>query len=536
MNIDQSMYSYLKNNLAKVQNRKLITFMGFDVTGEMLLSHIDSLAAALEEMGIKSGESVGICLPNMPQAAVVFYAVNKIGAIANVIHPLMPPEALHDLLKKTNTRFLFLTDLFYLKHRGRLGDTKIIACSPSEYLKPLLKGGYRLAQHKAISAIRKDQSIIYADLLNRTPKKERTSPSEDTAVYLHSGGTTGEPKTVMLSSYAINSLANKVGKILGKEIADETDSMLMVLPLFHGFGLGVCMHTVLSVCGRIVMMPSFEPKKACKLLKKYSVTYMAGVPAMYEKLLNCNAFYDKTIMQSLSRAFCGGDKLPEKLKNRFDKAMMENGGKVQLEEGYGLTEVVTVCSVNDKEDSRFPSVGKALEGMRFMIVDEKGAALAFEEEGEILISGDTLMNGYFNDESLTSRVIEVIDGEKWLHTGDFGCLDSDGFLYFKDRMKRMIKISGMNVFPAEIELTANKMPQVKLSAAMPQNEEGKTKVTLYVVLEDGVSQQNMEKEILDYLSERLMKYSVPRRIVFRKALPLTQIGKVDYKRLEKELE
>lgn len=530
--MENTMYAYLQARL-KGKNQISVTFFNNDITAEELLFDIDSLAAYLRLSRVEQGENIAICLPNIPEALVAFYAVNKIGAIANMIHPLIGSEGLRDILKRTRSSYLFIMDSFYLKHRAELRKLpiSIVICSPENYLKGIIKTAYSIKNRKTRKGIAHKEVYFYKDLLTLKYDFEPLSAENDIAVYLHSGGTTGEPKTVMLSNFALNSLSDSLEEWLTvKSPYTENDAMLMVLPLFHGFGLGVCMHTILPRF-RVVMVPAFKPKNAVKLIKKENITFIAGVPAMFQKLLSEKAFAGPHL-KNLRFIFSGGDKLPDNLKIEFDRVIKENGGDSEILEGYGLTETVTVCTINPMGEAKLSSIGKPIPKTELIIFDGKNECKN-GEAGEILIAGDTLMSGYLNDKEATDACFVEYEGKRYVKTGDCGYRDEQGYFFFKDRYKRVIKIAGVGVYPAEIEAAVLRLPEILRACAVEAGGE-KPFIKLYLQLKKDIAySQELEKKIKEQISSNLFKYALPREIIVKKELPLTKVGKVDIAALEK---
>lgn len=532
-----SMYEYIRQRDSG-ENREVINFESHAVFSNDFYAEVDKLASYMSLQGVRVGDSIAICLPNIPSAVIAFYAANKIGAVANVIHPLVPPLGIEEILVRIPSRIVFIFDIFYTKYQEIFDKlhVKVVVCSAGDHL-PIFK-----ATALKIATFNKIRGIIYSDRVKSYNSVMRNDYpqigdyhvadiGEKIAAYLHSGGTTGEPKTVMLSNRALNACAYNIGTLIGFK-TEAGVSMLMVLPLFHVFGMGVCMHATLSAGARIVMIPSFKPEKTAKVIAKQGVNYISGVPSMYEKLLKTKRF-EGNHLRYLKECYCGGDKLSQSLKNRFDDTVKRYGSTATLCEGYGLSEA-TICAVNVKEDSVVGSVGKALGRTGGMIADENGHALKSGELGEICLSGDTLMSGYYGDKVTTSEVMFTDgDGTLWVRTGDLGKMDEDGHIYFVERKKRMMKVSGINVFPSEIEEVVCKyLPQIQRCCAVESVVDNKTAVKLYVVLKEGKLDGTEEDKIRSCIAERLMKYSVPKIIVEKQSLPITSIGKVDYKQLE----
>ena len=532
-----SMYGLLKSTLTTIKDRHILSYFGRIYDNREVMDRIDRFAAFLKSEGIVKGDVVAICLPNIPEAMFAVYAVNKCGAVANLIHPLTPPLGLKKIIDNTGSKLLIYLDSFFIKGAIELKGVKTILCNVSDGMGFPMKPIASLATAKVRkAALKYPGTIDVRNCFNEKENFEFNADAEDIAVYLHSGGTTGTPKTIMLSNRSMNACADKTGILVG-DFTGNTDAMLMVLPMFHGFGLGVAMHTTACKGAKIVMMPRFSGKEAAKKIKKKGVTFIAGVPQMYSKLMDAKEFKGEPL-RKLKNIYCGGDKLPKSIKDRWDNLMQAHGNNIEILEGYGLTEMVTVTHVNIPGASKPGSVGKPLKGIGQKIIDENGNILPVGESGEICLSGSTMMSGYLKDSESTVKAMQKDkNGVNWIHTGDCGYIDSEGFLFFRERIKRMVKVSGINVFPQEIEYIVSALPEIKYSCALEINWHGKSGVKLYVVLEEGYElTDELKKKITEYIGDRLMKYSVPRDIVAREKLPLTQIGKVDYTALAAEEE
>ncbi len=527
--------AYLKN-----PNGIAYDFLDNTSTYKEFLSDIDRLANALYALGIRKGERITICMPNCPQALICFYAVNKIGGVTSMIHPLSPPKELKFYLNLSNSKYAITLDAFYNNFKDIIGDTsieKLILAKITDYLSPLKKIGFKLTTGRKINKVPSDSKVYWWKDLMKTdyPQIEKTKiDSDELAVILYSGGTTGVPKGIELSNYNLNCLAMQgiaQGPIL------EDDSILSILPIFHGFGLGVCVHTFLANGSKCILVPKFSADTVLNLIKTKKPNYMGGVPTLYAALAR-NPNISKVDFSCIKGAFCGGDHLPHEIKLEFENAVAKSGGKVVLREGYGLTESVSGIAIMPKNTYRQGSVGIPISDMMVKIVKID----TFEEappgaDGEICISGPTLMRGYLDHPEETEKIIKIHpDGKKWLHTGDAGSMDPDGFIYFKQRLKRIIISSGMNVYPSQIEDVLDSHPAVALSCAIGIPHPHKmTSVKAFVSLKDPANEsKEFAKELIEYCQEHLIKWSCPEEIEFRKELPLTLIGKVAYGILEKE--
>lgn len=535
---DFSMYEYLKAR-DKGDNRPLISYYNNRICTNTFFEEVDKVANVFYAIGLKAGDNIALCLPNIPNAIIVFYAANKLGLAVNLIHPLVPSKALEQMISVLKSKVVFVLDMFFDKHKKVLNNLGVqcVVCRPSDYLKNIYKFGYNLYAIAKKPKLDGKNSTFYLDFIKNQGQiaKEREhyeGIGEEIAAYIHSGGTTGVPKTAMLANRAINECSYSIRTLIGDEV-QKGESMLMVLPMFHIFGLGVCMHSTLTAGARCILVPIFKPKSLARLVKKEKATYMTGVPSMYDKLTKVKGFGGK-YLQKMKCCYCGGDKLKQEIKQNFDAIMKKYNSQCTLCEGYGLTEA-GVCNVNVEECSKVGSVGKTLGDIKVCITDEKHNKLGFNQKGEICLSGDNLMSGYYLDKNTTEKVIfKDSEGVTWLSTGDYGYLEESGHLFFVDRLKRMVKISGMNVFPNEIEsLVLENVFEVERCCAVDFVIGGKPFIKLFVTMKEGKQfSQDIIDKIYRILKTNLMKYSLPREIKCVNELPLTAIGKVDYNKLK----
>lgn len=526
------MYGFLERAILDKTKEKLI-FYNYKMKGNELLDHINSLAFYLvEKLGINPNQSIGICLPNTPHAIVSFYATNRIGAIANVIHPKISSKALLKILDQTKTKLIFILDKFLPNHKELLNrtDITVICCSATDYLKGLKKAYSTLLNRQ------QDFGVIpyKTTLLEQGAITRQVCPFSD-AVYLHSGGTTSQPKTVRLSSYAFNKLANNVLKRTTLNHGyEDNHSMLMVLPIFHGFGLGICVHLALCTF-RLIMMPKYNSKNAIKLIKKHKINYLAGIPVMFEKMLEEKSF-DGSYLSSLMLIFCGSDKLSPKIKERFDEVLRKNNSTAEILEGYGLSEVASVATVNVTGQTKSGTQGRPVDEVIIKIINANGKECLPCEEGEVLLQSQSMMNGYLNYAGDREDYIYIdATGNEWLRTGDIGCVDKDGYFIFKGRQKRIIKIAGESIFPSEIESLVCSMKEVENACVVRSYKNAKPHTILIVKLNKNYKYSILIKErIQNRISQEFIHYAIPRDIIFTDTIHTTDFGKVDYRRYEKE--
>ena len=530
------MFAYVVDETKRLpRTNKTLSFYGNYIRLGEFIDTIRSLSGYLQHLGIGKGDNVILCLGNIPDAILSFYAINDTGAVANIVHPLIPSIALKKIADDMNTKAFILFDEFYEKYEWlRDSDKPVILCAASDYLPPLYKIPYEMYSYRFKKHVKYDDRVVkFKKILGKYPHKETDIKGDDIAIYMHSGGTTGKSKTVMLSNAAFNNLAFNTIDLVGGGV-DDKDGMLMVLPLFHTYGLGICMHTVISGGGQAVMMPKFNAKGACRLVKHRTVTYIAGVPNMYAKMVASGKFKGK-YLRKLKNCYCGGDKLSDAVKKAFEDAMAKSGNPIKLCAGYGLTEG-GVCCVNTMDIHKEGTLGKPTKNNKFAVVNEKSEFLPPMQKGMLVISTLGMMSGYYNDEKLTKETIfNDKNGEKWLKTGDIGYMDEDGYVYFVDRLKRMVKISGVNVFPQEIEDLVDKYEGILRSCVISVEKEGKPQLKLYIMVKDGVVADDKYIDGLKkYIGANLLKYSVPKIVEKVDSLPLTQIGKVDFKKLQEQ--
>ena len=330
----------------------------------------------------------------------------------------------------------------------------------------------------------------------------------------------------MHNNYTFNLLCSKAPEFLRYDL-DEYTSLYNVLPIFHGFGLCINMHMCMMMRRTNIMCIKFDAKRSAKQIVKEKANILTGVPTMFLKLLGEKNFVNGDL-SNIKDVFVGGDSVSAKLIDDFNAVLKRQGSKAELYEGYGLTETVTVCVVNSAAHHKKGSLGYPLSGTRLAVAKD-GKFLPCGEVGEIYIDSEQFMLGYMTG----SNPFEEINGVRWLKTGDYGWLDEDGFLYFKQRIKNMIKVSGVPVYPSEIEGAAMKVAGVKKACAIGINDPVRGQhVRLYVEIAGDA--EAVKAKILSVCREQLIAYAVPREIVVKERLPVNLIGKIDRKVLEEE--
>lgn len=519
-------------------------FMGGKVKYKDFIKKVDECARALAAIGVKEGERVTICMPNAPQAVIMFYAINKIGAIANMVHPLSSEKEIEFYLKESASVVCITLDQFYGKFeniRGNVPIRSLILTSIKDVLSPIKKKGYYLAQGRKIKKVPANAEIVWWERFLKDGNNYHgpfhvERKSQDPAVILYSGGTTGTTKGILLSNLNFNALSQQI--IATNPMFKPGDKMLAVMPIFHGFGLGVCIHSMLANGGRCLLIPRFNPQSYAKLLKKHKPNFIAGVPTLYEALLRLKTL-DRVDLSCLKGVFSGGDSLSIELKKRFDAFLREHGATIPVREGYGTTECVTASCLTPSHWAKEGSIGLPFPDTFYKIVKPgTEEEVPYGEEGEICLAGPTVMMEYINNPEETANTLKRhADGLTWVHTGDLGMMDEDGFIYFRQRIKRMIVTSGYNVYPSQIENVLDAHEYVHMSCVIGVPDPLKMqRVVAFVVLKPGlkVSEEEAREAILEHCSKYVAKYAMPSDIQFRDDMPKTLVGKVAYRILEEE--
>jgi long-chain acyl-CoA synthetase len=518
-------------------------FFGSKVTYKAFAAKIDECARALAAAGIKTDDRVTICMPNTPQAVIMFYAVNKIGAVANMVHPLSAEEEIVFYINSSKSAAALTLDQFYPKFKSIADRTALkllILSGIDDGLDGLKKLAYPMTMGRKIKRTQTGGTIVrWADFIKNGREYQKSydtlKKGDDIAAILYSGGTTGTTKGILLTNMNFNALAMQTAAAGNCITAGHI--MLAIMPIFHGFGLGVCIHTMFISGVTGILVPQFSVASYAELLKKYKPHYIAGVPTLFEALLRIEKL-DGLDMSQLEGVFSGGDSLSVELKNKVDTFLKAHGAKIQIREGYGLTESVTASCLTPKDFHKEGSIGIPYPDMYFKIVKPgTQKTMPYGEVGEICLTGPTLMKGYAGNPEETAQALQVHnDGQIWLHTGDLGAMDEEGFIYFRQRIKRMIISSGYSIYPSQIENVIDAHEKVLMSCAIGVPDPYKIhKVKAFVVLRDGAdATDEIKASILEHCKKNIAKYAMPYAFEYRDALPKTLVGKVAYTVLEKE--
>ena len=537
---NKMIYEHFIDSTKEHPNYIAYEYFGKEVTYQKFIEQIHECAKALKALGTKEDDVITICTPNMPEAIIMFYAINMIGAISNIIHPLSSENEILNYLQLSNSTKIITIDISVDKIVNILEETKltdIIVCSPSENMKFDKKFLYWLSKGRKQELPECDLIITWSEFLSLGEsyqgdyivKKDKNDP----AVILYSGGTSGKPKGILLSNLNFNALAMQAKEIV---MPKPKEIILCIMPIFHGFGLGVCLHTTLCVGMKCVLIPAFNYKKFKNLIKKYHPNFLVGVPTLFEGLLSSK--FKENELKCITNIISGGDTMSPDLKQRIDDFLKKYGSSAQVRVGYGLTESTAATCLTIPTELRDHCIGIPFPDMECKIVKiGTHNEVLPNVDGEICFSGPTVMLGYLNDIKETTQTLRKHDDEKiWLHTGDIGYKDSEGMVFFHQRLKRMIISSGYNIYPSYIESILDKHPAVNTSTVIGIPHPYKVQVAkAFIVLNEGYKPNNETlNSIKEYCAKNIAKYSLPYEYEFREFIPKTKIGKVAFSELEEE--
>lgn len=539
---DCSIVDMVMQSAEKWPDNVAYTYYGHKVTYKNFIKKIEKAAKALKNYGVKEGDKVTICMPNTPEGITMVYAVNMVGAVCNMVHPLSSEKELEYYIKVADSKYVLVIDAVFDKIY-RLRDTaqleRIIVVRPSDGLGFLKKKLYNTLHIKKVKLPANDSRVVlWEDFIANSYfyqgnyHEERSG--EDLAVIMYSGGTTGAPKAVMLSNLNINAESICDCAMIRQCVPGST--VLSILPLFHCFGLGVCIHTPLIKGMGCILIPAFSHKQFADIIKKNAPNFIVGVPTLFEALINTKLKPDD--LKSVTAVICGGDALNQTLRDKVNNYLESHGSSAKIRVGYGLTEGSGAVCLSPENSFSDGIIGVPFPDMYFKIVKNNTfSELPVGEEGEICLSGPLTMMGYLNDAAETAQTLRVHDdGRVWLHTGDLGYLGEDGCLYFAQRLKRMIISSGYNIYPTHLESVINSHEAVLTSIVIGIDHPYKGQVPkAFIVLKPGYKPgKRIEKEIRELLERNVPIYALPAAYEFRDELPKTLVGKVAFKKLEKE--
>ena len=539
---DCSMVDMIIQSAEKWPDNIAYIYYGHKVTYKNFVKKIEKTARALKNYGVKEGDRVTICMPNTPEGITMVYAVNMVGAICNMVHPLSSEKELEYYIKVAESKYVLVIDAVFDKIY-KLRDTaqleRIIVVRPSDGLGFLKQRLYKLLHVKKVKLPQNDSRVVlWEDFIANSYFYQGSYHEErsgaDLAVIMYSGGTTGSPKAVMLSNLNINAESLCDSTVIRQIVPGAT--VLSILPLFHCFGLGVCIHTPLCKGMGCILIPAFSHKQFADIIKKNSPNFIVGVPTLFEALVNTKLKPDD--LKSVTAVICGGDALNQTLRNKVNAYLKNHGSSAKIRVGYGLTEGSGAVCLSPEDSFADGIIGMPLPDTDFKIVKNSTfTELPAGKEGEICISGPLVMMGYLGNDAETAQALRLHpDGKIWLHTGDLGSIHDDGLIYFAQRLKRIIISSGYNIYPTHLESVINSHEAVLTSTVIGIDHPYKGQVPkAFIVLKEGYKPgKRLEREIRELLERNVPIYALPVAYEFRDKLPQTLVGKVAFKKLEAE--
>lgn len=523
----------LQNSAKKYPDRICADFLGREYSYEDIMKMANQVAKGLQEIGMKKGDAIGLCLPNCPYYIAAYFGAMKAGCTVVNFNPLYTQEELEYQINDSKIRLMFTLDVhsIYDKVKDSMEQTalsKIVVCSLPGALSTFKSVLFKLFKGKELAQVEEDaNNVLFCSLISHgdEPEEVDINPSKDIALLQYTGGTTGVPKGAMLTHENVSSNAEQVYSWLG-EVNEHGETFLGVLPFFHVFAMTAVMNLAIHSASKIIMFPRFELDKTLKAIHKEKPTIFPGVPTIFNAINNHKDIlnYD---LSSLKYCISGGATLPEQVRDTF-----VNLTGCKLVEGYGLSECSPVATCNPTHDGgKVNSIGIPLPGTMVEIRDleKNDKVVKTGERGEVFIKGPQVMRGYWGKEEATKETL--IDG--WLKTGDVGYMDNDGYIFLTDRLKEIIITSGYNVYPRIIEEAFYKNDNVEevIVIAIPDDKKGEVPKAFVKLKEDA---HITEEELLKFVTAQLNPIEKPAAIEFRDELPKTLIGKLSKKELIQE--
>ena len=525
------MYGFFKERVRDSMDDTAIEFEGKKTTYRAFIDQIEDIANSMAAFNICRGDIISIISPNIPQAVAAVYAVNKLGAIANMLHPLLPAAELQQHIENTDSKMVFVLDSLFEKieniNRNKTSPLTVLFSAADALDFPK-----KLFVKKVIPKGRASSVILWKEFLNKRaeiPVPEYSEP-EDVALILYSGGTTGEQKGVCLTNWNVNCYAvqcHEVGECIQKARS------LAVMPIFHGFGLCSAIHNMLTCSSHLFLLPTYDPVKCNKLIFKKRIEAIFAIPAIYDALTRSDEMRTKDY-SFLKYMFCGGDKLKPQTERTFNSYMEKIGSNTRIVPGYGLTECVAGCISNGLFRTKEGTAGMAFPDTELKIVTPgTDKELPIGSVGELCVCGPSVMKGYYKNEEATAKALKKhSDGKTWLHTGDAFSVDEEGFYTFHSRLSRMLVVNGYNVFPETVENALLQVEGVvKACVVGIPSLIGGDRVAAAVCLSDDY--RNMDTDtILNRLRPLLPEYALPYKIEVFGHLPTTKVGKTDFRKVQ----
>ncbi len=543
-----SMVALIRETAEKHPNSPAVEFQNKKLTFSQLMKNIDLIAGSLLEYGIKKGDHVSVVAPNTPQALMMVYAINRIGAVANMIHPLLSVNEIKKFVEHVDSKAILTFDMLYPKLKDIEWETTesplIILARIVDALPSLIKPIYSLTNKLDIELNSNHRTVYWNDFLKKGKSRKLPLPvddgkGDDIAAILYSGGTTGVPKGVMIHNRAFNCMAVQTTETRHSDTSEMLGKRgLALMPVFHGFGLAMCMHIMLFWGMHIFLVPKFDYIACSKLIFKKKINHIYAVPALFEALSRSEEI-EKQDLSFIEMVAFSGDKCSDKLLKRMNNYLKKGGSSEQMTEAYGLTECLSAVCISPWWEHRKGSTGIPLPDMEVKICKfGTHETVPIGEDGELCITGPTLMKGYYKNEAETKIALQFHDdGRTWLHTGDIACMDDDGYVYYRQRHSKMIISSGYNVYPSQIEEVINACAGVTVSCVVGVEDRsiGQRIVAVVQPASMNMDLENLRKRILDECNKKVAEFAMPREVIFKEELPRTAMGKVNFKKITADM-
>lgn len=540
-----SAYDYMKHYNINNLSYNAIDYMGSIITYKKLLDKIDEVTKSLINLNVKSGDVVTLIMANIPENIYLFYAINRLGAVANIIDPRLKTDEIIDIINNNKSKLVIAIDSFMNKKnilniKKNSNIENIVLVNPLETLKNNKLICFAISCKEKINYHLSNKNFIrWSDFVNNgrnvTLSDIPKYAEEKDAIMVRTGGTTGKPKIVVLSNKNLNEMVNQ--HFLGEYNFNKKDLFLNFLPPFIAYGICGATHMPLVLGLENILIPKFDAKDFPKLMKKYKPNVVFGGPILYEKMMNSKKTKNVDL-SSLRVPVSGGDTMNIELENKINKYFEDNNCYHTIGQGYGMTEVSSSACYSKESSYVEGSVGIPLINNSISIFDiDTMEEKMVNEEGEVCIKTNTMMSGYFNNEIENNNVIKIHeDGSTWVHTGDIGTMNSNGNLFVIGRMKRMIVSNGSKIFPISVESIICKNPYVESCVIVGAEHKTLRHVPVaHIVLNDNnIDKEKLIDELNSEIKKELPDYYLPFIYVFRRNMPLTSIDKIDYKMLEQE--
>ena len=536
---DGGLYDAIYEASCKYPLNTALEYFKTEISYKELIKKVNKVAAALKAIGAEKGENITVCMPNTPEEIYMFYAINEIGAVATMVHPLSSEKEIEDYLNQAQSKIMLCIDIAYPKVEAIIKNTaveQVVVVSATRSMDFIVRAIYKITKGRK-NHIKKSQHVITWDRFLMKANRYVGNPharvnSDDPAVIMFSGGTTGKPKGIVLSNLNFNAQALGA-KYLVPELICAEHSFLTFLPNFHAFGFGVCMHMPLYFGCRIVLIPQFNSKKLKQYIKKYKINILVGVPTVFDYLSKLK--FGPKELRGIKGVVSGGDVISMSSKQRINDFLKAHGSKAVIENGYGLTEASGGFIFSPRSVAEDPdAIGYPIPDNDVKIVDLKtGKEAELGQDGEIVVRGLSVMKGYLGKPKETDKAFLKLGNKKYLRTGDIGYVDEKGVFHFRARLKRMIVSNGYNIYPSNIEDVTLKCKSVASCAVVGREDKLRgEKVVVFVVLKDGANERATRRELSTIYKKYLARYEAPREIRFIDALPKTKLAKVDFRALE----